>query len=429
MRRNVFLFFSSLYMIHHINNYKILYVPIKETNILYVQSFIISGRMNETSSNSGISHLLEHVLTESWKKCKDDCAKYWGKKGIITNASTGDTTINYYIEGLEKNYKELIEYIIKITTSPVFNQSRIEIEKKAVREELKREMNDDNWKITNKISKLIYNHSGLQNGNNLRLQINNLKKLNKKQLIKYINEVYNPKNILFVVSGDIPKLKILNVFKKFLPQNAVIRKQNLTPNVLTKIKSPKQIFIKNSKAKVAEIVFTFFVNIFPWDPNVFLFGLIRDILCGGMQGLLMRKLRTELHLIYNIQVYLESEILGTLVTIETTGAHQNVSKIITETTNVLRNLINGNWDNSHMNRIKDRYLIKDEKLCKSNIFIGNFYGEQYMNQLYKKKPKIYSLKQRKQIIQNATKTDIIQISKKIFPLNKMIIVYQSKIKA
>ena len=53
--------------------------------------------MNENKKNSGISHLLEHVLTESWTKCKNNCAKYWGNKGIITNASTGNTTINYYV--------------------------------------------------------------------------------------------------------------------------------------------------------------------------------------------------------------------------------------------------------------------------------------------------------------------------------------------
>ena len=93
------------YQLHKIKNYNLLTIPIDDTEIIYVQSYIMSGRMNEDQSNSGISHLLEHVLTESWKKCKDDCAKYWGKKVIITNASTGDTTINYYVEGLEKNYK------------------------------------------------------------------------------------------------------------------------------------------------------------------------------------------------------------------------------------------------------------------------------------------------------------------------------------
>ena len=44
--------------IFHRNQYKILIVPIEETNIIYVQSFILSGRMNEDKKTSGISHLL-----------------------------------------------------------------------------------------------------------------------------------------------------------------------------------------------------------------------------------------------------------------------------------------------------------------------------------------------------------------------------------
>ena len=55
---------------HTINNYKIILVPINTSNAIYVQSFILSGRMNENRKDSGISHLLEHVLTESWSKCK-----------------------------------------------------------------------------------------------------------------------------------------------------------------------------------------------------------------------------------------------------------------------------------------------------------------------------------------------------------------------
>ena len=175
--------------IFHRNQYKILIVPIEETNIIYVQSFILSGRMNEDKKTSGISHLLEHILTESWKKCKDDCAKYWGNKGIITNASTGDTTINYYVEGLEKNYKELIEYIVKITTTPQFKESRIEVEKKAVKEELNRELTDEGWKIADKISKLLYNHEGLQSSNDLPLQIKNLKNLDQETLIDYCEKI------------------------------------------------------------------------------------------------------------------------------------------------------------------------------------------------------------------------------------------------
>jgi len=412
--------------IYTINNYKILLIPVKETNIIYVQSFILSGRMNENKRTSGISHLLEHILTEAWKKCKDDCAKYWGNKGIITNASTGDTTINYYVEGLEKNYKELIEYIIKITTSPHFKESRIDVEKKAVKEELKRELNDDGWKIADKISKLLYNHEGLQHGNDLPLQIKNLKHLDKDLLIDYCEKIYTPKNILFIVSGDIKKDKILKVFKNLLPENRNIGTKNIKAGIFKTIKKPSLHFLKNKDAKIAEIVLAFPSKVYPWEEDYMYFDILVDLLSGGMHSLLMRRLRTELNLIYNVKVYIDSEIIGTLATIETTGDQENTTKILNAINDVLNDLIKGNWDAEHIIRLKDKFLIRDEKICKNNVFLGDFYGEQHLNQLYKNKPKITLIKTKKKLIKKLTKERIIQLAKRVFPMKQKITLYQCK---
>ena len=414
--------------IFHRNQYKILIVPIEETNIIYVQSFILSGRMNEDKKTSGISHLLEHILTESWKKCKDDCAKYWGNKGIITNASTGDTTINYYVEGLEKNYKELIEYIVKITTTPQFKESRIEVEKKAVREELNRELTDEGWKIADKVSKLLYNHEGLQSSNDLPLQIKNLKHLDKETLIRYCEKIYTPKNILFIVSGDVNKNKILKVFEKFLPKKSSFGTKNIQCNVFNNIKKPITRFLKKKNAKTAEIILAFASKVYPWEEDFFYFDILVDLLSGGMHSLLMRRLRTELHLVYNVKVYLESEIIGTLATIETTGDQGKTKQIIKSIKDILKDLIQGNWSEDHIVRLKDKFFIRDEKICKNNIFFGDYYGEQYLYQLYKEKPKITTTKQKRKLIKNLTKKKLINVAKRVFPMNKMITLYQCQTK-
>ena len=414
--------------IQEINGYKIVLIPNIKTKIIYVQGYILSGRMNEDDKISGISHLLEHVLTEAWKKCEDDCAKYWGKKGIITNASTGDTTINYYVEGLHKNCKDIIEYIIKITTNPQINNSRVDKEKFAVREELKREQNDPGWKIASKISNIFYNHKGLQNGNNIPLQISNLKKFNAKNLLDFCQRIYTPKNILFVISGNFKTGNVLKTFRKFLPKNIKKGKRNINYNVLKDITRPATYFIRNKGAKIAEIVVAFNSPIFPWEKTAMYFHMIMDILAGGMHSLLMRRLRTELNLIYNIKVYIEPEITGTLTTIETTGDQDKTGEIVNAIKTELTELINGGLTDEQLNRIKDRYIIHQDKLCRNNIFWGDFYGEQYVNQLYKRKPKIYSHKQRVEIIENVTKSEIIVTCKKLFPLDKMICVYQCQTK-
>ena len=412
---------------HIIHNYRIVLVPIRDSNTVYIQSFILSGRMNENKKSSGISHLLEHVLTESWSKCKNDCAKYWGDKGIITNASTGDTTINYYVEGLSKHTREILEYIINITTKPEINSSRIDIEKKAVREELIRDMNDPGWKMGLELSSFFYSHEGLQNSNNIPLQIKNLKTINKKNLINYCKKVYTPTNILFVIAGKFNKNNILTIFKNHLPKIKCPGLSNMIFHYTKNITKPKTIFIPNKHAKTAEIVVTFLSPIYPWSKECPFFKLITDILSDGMESLFMKKLRRQPpHLIYNIHVYIDSDITGTLTTIETTGDEKNVAKIIAGINRVLKDFLEGNFEDEQIIRVKDINMIKEDALCKNNTFWGDFYGSQYINQLYRKTPKIYKYAEITKIIRSATKADIIRTANKLFNLKNMLTIYQCK---
>jgi len=415
-----------MHTFHTINNYKIVLVPINKSNAIYVQSFILSGRMNEGRKDSGISHLLEHVLTESWSKCKNNCAKYWGNKGIITNASTGDTTINYYVEGLSKYSKDILEYIINITSNPVIPPTRIQVEKKAVYEELIRDMNDPGWKIGLELANFFYSHEGLQNSNNIPLQLDNLKSIDTKILTDFCKKIYTPTNILFVVAGKFNNTSVLNIFKKNLPKNKCPGPSNMIFNFTKHIAEPKTIFIPNKNAEVAEIVIAFLSPVYPWSKECTLFKMITDILADGMLSLFMKKLRSELHLICNIHVDIDSDVTGTLTTIETTGNETNIPKIISGISNILEDMLKGNFDEGQIERVKDIYLIREDALCKNNTFWGDFYGSQYINQLYKKTPKIYTYEEFTKAIHSATKADIVRVARKIFDLRNMLIIYQCK---
>jgi len=412
--------------IKRINNFKVLMIPVKNTPVVYVQSFILSGYMNETPTNSGISHLLEHVLGDSWSKCNDDCAKYWGDRGIIANASTSDTTINYYVEGLHKDLKEIIEYIVKITTNPQITNARIEKEKKAVREELKREMNDPYWKITNELTKRIYKHNGLKNGMNIPLQLTNLKKFDKHSLEEFCKRIYTPENILFMVAGNIQEAQITHLFRQYLPINARTGRKNLKTNVLSIINKPQIYHLENNKSRIGELCIAFSTPLYPWEHDTNYFSLIEDLFTDGLNSLFMSRLRGELHIIYNITMSLETNVTGSLALIETTCKEENITTLVNNITDIIKNLNKGNLEDRQLNRVKDISLIKEETDCKTPTYYGDLYGEQYAAQLFRDKPVIISPKDKLHLIKNTTKQDIIRVSRKIFPLNKAIILYQSK---
>ncbi len=99
-----------------INDFKIILNQDSKAKTTMVESYISSGFINENIENAGISHLLEHVVTEGWKKCgKKGCQSYWKKKGVLTNASTGQTTVQYYMHGLKEYTYAMVEYITSIS--------------------------------------------------------------------------------------------------------------------------------------------------------------------------------------------------------------------------------------------------------------------------------------------------------------------------
>ena len=408
---------------HTINGYKVVLVPVK-SNIIYVQSFISSGYITENKKNSGISHLLEHILMDSWIKCKDNCAQYWGNKGIITNGSTSNTTINYYGKGLYQHRKEILEYIVGVTTEAKIRPQRISIEKKAVKEELVREMNDPDWKINFELNKFYYNHNGLENVQNIPLQIENLKHFGKKELENYCNKIYTPTNTLFVIAGKFNKTDVIAQLKLILPKKNYKGSANIIGH-LSKSIERKLLFIPNKHSKATKIIVSFFSpNIYPWNKECALFKIITDILSDGMISLFMNRLRRQLHLIYNIQVVIESDITGTLTIIETTGDKHNTKKIIQEIYQVLKDFLLGNFSDDQIERVKEIYRIKEDTNCKHTIFWGDFYGSQYINQLHRKSPKIYTHDELTNIIYKSTKQTIINAAKKIFVTPKSLTIYQ-----
>ena len=52
---------------------------------------------------SGIAHLLEHIITDSWDKCKGNCTSYWSKKGIYIMLRLLLFILDTYIVGVQRN--------------------------------------------------------------------------------------------------------------------------------------------------------------------------------------------------------------------------------------------------------------------------------------------------------------------------------------
>ena len=58
-----------MYEIINIEGFQILLNQDKSSKTFKIESIIGDGFIHETRENSGIAHFVEHVVSESWKKC------------------------------------------------------------------------------------------------------------------------------------------------------------------------------------------------------------------------------------------------------------------------------------------------------------------------------------------------------------------------
>lgn len=409
-----------------INKIPILLNPIKNSKLTMVESFINNGFINETKDNMGISHLLEHIITDAWKRCNNNCTDYWKKKGIRTNAMTTETDIRYYTIGLEEYTYDMLDYITSICINPNINKKTFEKEKKAVINELQIYNSNPQKELIQTVNDILYRVEGLKLQDHHDLQIENLNKIKLEDLQKWHKKYYGPGNMLFIISGKFNKNKILKYLKKRLNKfkmETVIPKYVEIYNQGTIVK-----YVKNKTMDNTCIEFVFPASIYQRDPEAELINLFTYFINTSVTSILFDVLREQKKLIYNTNVDYYISPYGTYLSIELFTNNKNIEKVVTTTIKILKDIRRGNFKTEYLNSVKKVYKT-DYNLRKERIDnVTNMYGEQYINQIMNvsDEPILMSNEQIKENILNVTKTNFLLFLKKMLIFENMKIVYQGK---
>ena len=410
---------------HKIKGYTIILIPAKGGMTL-VQSHIHTGFIHEDKKTLGISHLMEHIMADSWKKCKGPCPQYWNKKGTSSNAFTSNTFVGYWILGLKEWNREMAEYVIAASSCDFIKKTILSDEKNAVKEELLREMNKPTWKMANTLYQEYFDNFGVKNNNNLPLQIKNLKHFKSADIEKICKKIYIPSNIMFTVVGNFKKKNVLETFRKKLKSGPQNKLQPILPNVQTK---QSVIHILRKNAKKTDITISFYSTFFPWDEDTYYFNLIETILSRGLESILMDHLRTKLNLIYSVGMDIMVDNMGTITTVNMSTQDKNIKDVVEHTIGKIRQFTVGDYHSDFLTGAKNKQLVEAETTCKNVEFLSEFYGEQYSSQILRKKKKIISHEKLVSKIKKVTKKDIVKISNKLFDFKTMKVIYMGKTKS
>ena len=264
-----------------------------KSNMIYASVTLRGGFYTEQRrSDLGITHLIEHILFESWKKCydkdakpkskskskrfrsrsrslnhlniktldeismkktkrtksqKNSCLQFWNNRPVKYNGSTSYQKVTAYIYGLASESDDLVDYITQmICTCPDhLNLKMLDHVKKTVLNELTAFQTN----VTNKlemelISKYIEPKTNLQSGalriGDESIQIENLKKITPEHIRDYYYQFFIPENAVFLYAGHVTESQVRKIIGRHLSYSSKAKAYTVPHTGLTF--DPRKIF-------------------------------------------------------------------------------------------------------------------------------------------------------------------------------------------
>lgn len=266
-----------------------------KSNMIYASVTLRGGYYTEERrSDLGITHLIEHILFESWKKCYDkdakskskskskskrfrsrsrslthpniktldeismkktkrttsqkkSCLRFWNNRPVKYNGSTSYQNVTAYIYGLASESDDLVDYITQmICTCPDhLNLKMLDHVKKTVLNELTaHQTNVMNKLEMGLISKYIEPKTNVQSGalriGDESIQIENLKKITPEHIRDYYYRFFIPENAVFLYAGHVTESQLRKIIGRHLSYSSKANAYTVPHTGLTF--DPRKIF-------------------------------------------------------------------------------------------------------------------------------------------------------------------------------------------
>jgi len=264
----------------------------RSTPVVSVAFAVRCGGVNESDSEKGISHFIEHMLYKgTLKRSAKRISEEIERKGGDLNGFTSETLTAYYCKIPSKHLGVALDVLSDMIKNSLFDKKEIEKEKAVIFEEIK--MHKDN-----PISSVLEGaHGSLYEkpfGIPLIGTYETLKSFTREKIIERFQQIYCPNNLILCVVGDADFNKILDFAKKNFG-----KEKGKTPQfkILKKNESKTE---KRKGIDQANLVFAHHVPTAKKKKN-YAALVLNVLMAGGMSSRLFQEIREKRNLAYAIK--------------------------------------------------------------------------------------------------------------------------------
>lgn len=264
----------------------------RDLPIVAVALAVRSGGINESPSEKGISHFIEHMLYKGTPtRSSKEIAEEIEKKGGELNGFTDELITAYWCKMPHHHLNVALEVLADMIKNPLFDGKEMEKERKVIFEEIKMRKDIPHIYSLDEIESELYTGTL---GKNLIGTYETMSSIDRKKILKKFNQVYTPNNFILCVVGDAKFEEII----KFAENNFGNRKGKV-PNMKFRPKNGSSVE-KRKGIDQANLVFAYHVPT-AGNKKCYAAFVLSTLMGGGMSSRLFSEIREKRNLAYSVK--------------------------------------------------------------------------------------------------------------------------------
>lgn len=330
-----------------------------------------TGSINESQSENGISHFIEHVMFKGTKtRSAFEISDHIDRIGAQINAFTSKELTCYYTKSTKEHAKKSLEILSDIFLDSVFDKVELEKEKGVIIEEINMSEDAPEEVCLDLLAQSYYGNSGL--GQTILGPSKNIKRFTREDVKAYMDKYYTADNVVISIAGNVDVETAEKCVKEYFADR--FNKTKSAPQVEIKANEPQALF----KAKRIEQTHIGFAmkGLSASDDRSDAFAIANTILGGGMSSRLFQKVREELGLAYSVYSYAsqykKDGVLEIYAGVNTSQRDLAVEAIVSEVKNFKANGITEQEFERGKEQIKSSFIMGQESTASQMILYGKY---------------------------------------------------------
>ena len=312
--------------------------------------FVKTGSRDESDTEEGISHVLEHMVfkgtpTRNYFEISEEIDYL----GANVNAHTTKEETVFYINALTQFLGKSVDILFDIVTNSTIDEKELEKEKDVIVEEIKmyKDSPDD----------LVFemNYADSINGQYSKPIIGtqeSVKGFTADEIRKYYKERYTKDNILIVVSGNFDKNEIIQKIDQYFSK-LVDKKTDRRDKIDFSFNAGKKIVTKDiNQVNICISHENEDYN----SKNKIYTDILANIIGGSMSSRLFQEIREKNGLAYSVYTYNQYYLSGGLTSTYIGTNLENYEKAIEITLSEFKKLRENGVTEDELQKAKNKYM-------------------------------------------------------------------------